>query len=257
MMLSMNDTVSIAGTASALRSDKMLRSHQTLGSYQVLGFIVTVGLHALAFALFLWTSRTAPVPAMKVMSVRLLTVSPTSLEAKVLETKAEPEPPIKKPVVMPEKTTTQPLLKRVLSTQPAPVRIIDEPSSKPVRSEAKLVTSVPDSAPAPVAAAPAAQPVDAAETVPPRFDADYLNNPEPHYPAISRRLSEQGRVLLRVHVGTQGQALEVLIYKSSQYERLDQAAQSAVKDWRFVPAKRGNQALSEWVIVPIAFNLSR
>jgi hypothetical protein len=34
----------------------------------------------------------------------------------------------------------------------------------------------------------------------PNFNAAYLNNPAPNYPSISRRLGEQGLVLLRVQV---------------------------------------------------------
>jgi protein TonB len=36
--------------------------------------------------------------------------------------------------------------------------------------------------------------------VPPRFDAAYLSNPAP-YPSASKRMGEEGRVLLRVQVG--------------------------------------------------------
>lgn len=236
-MIHMNYAVPNAGSASAQHTP------------QILGFVITVSLHALALVLVFSTIKATPVPSMKLMSVSILALSPAPVVAKALVLKQ----PVQKQAVRPEKEPMKQLVKRVASTQPAPANIIKEPTSQPVRSDAKAITSVPESATAPVTT----QAAEVIETLPPRFDADYLNNPEPHYPAISRRLSEQGRVLLRVHVGTQGQALEVVIYKSSQYERLDQAAQSAVKDWRFVPAKRGNQALSEWVIVPIAFNLSR
>ena len=54
-------------------------------------------------------------------------------------------------------------------------------------------------------AAPAAveQAAPAAVTQP-RFDADYLNNPKPAYPSMSKRLGEEGQVLLRVLVGQDG-----------------------------------------------------
>jgi protein TonB len=38
----------------------------------------------------------------------------------------------------------------------------------------------------------------------PRYDADYLSNPPPAYPALSRRMGEQGEVLLRVQVREDG-----------------------------------------------------
>jgi len=30
-----------------------------------------------------------------------------------------------------------------------------------------------------------------------------------------------------------------------------------VKRWRFVPAKQGDQAITEWVLVPLNFKLTR
>ena len=104
---------------------------------------------------------------------------------------------------------------------------------------------------APVASAPPAP------ATPPRFDADYLRNPAPAYPPISRRNGEQGRVLLRVLVGPDGDARDVTIQTSSGFERLDHAAQETVRQWRFVPARLGRDAVAAWVIVPIAFALGR
>jgi protein TonB len=36
---------------------------------------------------------------------------------------------------------------------------------------------------------------------------------------------------------------------------LDQAALQAVKQWHFVPAQRGGEAVAAWVEVPIVFRL--
>jgi protein TonB len=85
--------------------------------------------------------------------------------------------------------------------------------------------------------------------------ANYLRNPKPLYPAISRRLNEQGTVFLRVFVTAAGQATQVTIKTSSGYPRLDHAAQQAVIDWKFAPARREGKAVSAWVIVPIKFSL--
>lgn len=90
---------------------------------------------------------------------------------------------------------------------------------------------------------------------PPRFDAAYLRNPAPNYPPASRRMGEEGRVLLRVHVLANGQADEVRLQQGSGFERLDEAAVEAVRRWQFVPARLGDTAVAAWVIVPIAFNL--
>jgi len=110
-------------------------------------------------------------------------------------------------------------------------------------------TPTPVAVPAPVAAPP--------ETVAPRFDAAYLDNPAPSYPPLSRRAGEQGRVLLRVHVTADGLADDVQVRESSGFARLDTAAQETVRRWRFVPARQGDRQVAAWVIVPINFALAR
>lgn len=93
------------------------------------------------------------------------------------------------------------------------------------------------------------------DTVPPRFDASYLRNPQPSYPYQSRKLRERGRVLLKVLVSPSGKPERVELHKSSGYPRLDEAALEAVRHWTFVPAKRGGEAVSAWVVVPLDFRL--
>jgi protein TonB len=88
-----------------------------------------------------------------------------------------------------------------------------------------------------------------------RFDAAYLANPKPAYPPASRRLGEEGRVVLRVFVAADGLAQMVEIRQPSGFARLDAAAADAVARWRFVPARRGERAVAAWVLVPIVFNL--
>jgi protein TonB len=89
-----------------------------------------------------------------------------------------------------------------------------------------------------------------------KFDVAYLNNPAPIYPKMSRRQGEQGRVLLKVLVSEKGIAEQVQLETSSGFEKLDQAAVDVVKKWSFVPAKRSNQAISAYVLVPVKFSLN-
>ena len=88
-----------------------------------------------------------------------------------------------------------------------------------------------------------------------RFDAAYLNNPKPEYPAVSRRLGEEGRVLLKVRVSAEGLPATVDIETSSHFNRLDDAARRVVGRWRFIPARRGDEAIEASVMVPIVFRL--
>ena len=89
----------------------------------------------------------------------------------------------------------------------------------------------------------------------PRFDVTYLNNPAPSYPTLSRRMREQGRVLLRVRVNAAGDPEEVEVSASSGSERLDRAAIDAVRRWRFVPARLGAEAIAGYAMVPVLFKL--
>jgi len=124
------------------------------------------------------------------------------------------------------------------------------PPPEPVKFEPAAVVAPPAPAPAPVVSEPA-------PVVPPRFDAAYLNNPPPAYPSAARRMGDEGKVILRVHVDQQGRAQDVQVKTSSGSARLDDAALNTVKDWRFVPARQGEQPVVAWVLVPIVFKLER
>jgi len=93
-------------------------------------------------------------------------------------------------------------------------------------------------------------------TVLPSSQANYLNNPAPSYPAISHRLGEQGKVVIRVLISKDGMAQQGDIQQSSGYARLDQAALRAVMGWRYVPGRRDGMAQDMWFNVPINFTLN-
>lgn len=130
----------------------------------------------------------------------------------------------------------------------APVISTIEPVPPPPIAEPMPATT-PASVPAPPSPAPAPM-------TPPRFDADYLRNPVPEYPAFSKRRGEEGRVLLRVKVGEDGLPRAIAIHTTSGFERLDNTAVETVKRWKFVPARVGDIAVEAWVIVPISFHLA-
>lgn len=89
----------------------------------------------------------------------------------------------------------------------------------------------------------------------PVFNAAYLHNTPPAYPEEARRDGIEGKVLLDVAVTQQGAAQEVNVRRSSGYALLDYAARNAVRQWRFVPAHRGNEIVEARVIVPVEFRL--
>ena len=105
--------------------------------------------------------------------------------------------------------------------------------------------------------APPAPPAPAAppRTELPSSDAAYLQNPRPAYPAVSRRLGEQGKVLVRVLIGIDGTAQQAELQQSSGYDRLDRAALETVRKWRYVPGKRAGVPEAMWFDVPLNFVL--
>ncbi len=143
------------------------------------------------------------------------------------------------------------------------------PAVQPQLHPSPVVTQAAPSEAAPVvpaatptaAAAPAAAGHQRPNTTPspvvslPSSDADYLNNPTPAYPRMSRRQGEQGTVVLRVFINTEGRAEKAEIRTSSGYSRLDEAALTTVQRWRYVPGKRAGVPEAMWFNVPIRFVL--
>ncbi len=171
---------------------------------------------------------------------------PPNISARLLPLAEEKklEPP--KPLPPPPKAVPQ---VRRPQIQPQPILAVASTANS--TSSFVVAPQPPAPPPQPVAAAPAPP----APLVAARFDADYLHNPKPVYPPLSRRQGEEGKVLLKVRVSAKGEALEVSISKTSGFPRLDNAAIDAVTHWRFVPAKRGDETVDSSVVVPITFAL--
>ena len=157
------------------------------------------------------------------------------------------------------KTLPQPRTPTLPSLTPTPT-----PTPTPVVSSAAptaAAPTVPTPAATPTAAAPTGnqRPSTAsaapAAVVLPSSDADYLNNPAPVYPGMSRRMGEQGTAVLRVFINTEGRAEKAEIRTSSGYSRLDEAALATVQRWRYVPGKRAGVPEAMWFNVPIRFVL--
>ena len=194
---------------------------------------VVIGLHVGMLLLILAAKTVAP----KIMELPLIVdfIQPPQIEQPV-----EPKPlPTRQQVVKQQRAAPPkapaPLIETTQST-------VSEPTA-PVVSQAEA---------RPTAAVPPAEPVTQ-----PRFDADYLKNPAPPYPPLSRRMGEEGKVILRVVVTPQGSAESVDVKTSSCSTRLDEAAQKSVRNWRFIPAKRGDTAIQSAVLVPIIFKLEK
>ena len=181
-----------------------------------------------------------------------------------------PTPPAPQPQPQPQAKSVSPAVPQPRPTPvPTPLPTVSKQAeaspSAPVVAPvmAPLVTPVvaaANSAPATPSAPAAAPSASASKPAPPSLvlpssDADYLNNPPPAYPRLSKRMGEQGTVIVRVFIGLQGTAEQAEIRTSSGYDRLDKAALDTVQRWRYVPGKRHGNPEAMWFNVPVRFVL--
>jgi periplasmic protein TonB len=172
----------------------------------------------------------------------LVTPAPQSTPRSI--PKPEPEAPKSRPAPKPiPKPTPKPIAKKAI---PAPDTAA-APSAPPT------VSPAPPAPPAP-AAAPAAPP---ASPAPPKTisGVEYLQPPNPEYPAMSRRMREEGTAVLRVLVNARGRAERVELQKSTGSSRLDEAAKQAVLRTLFKPYLEDGKALPVFATIPIKFQL--
>jgi periplasmic protein TonB len=86
---------------------------------------------------------------------------------------------------------------------------------------------------------------------------EYLREPLPRYPPQSKRLREQGVVVLRVLIDEQGHACTIDVETSSGHPRLDAAAREAVERAAFRPYIEDGSPRRALVLIPIEFALNR
>lgn len=177
----------------------------------------------------------------------------SAISAQLLPPAAEPPRAIPATAAPPPLPAERPAASRSRLAVPAPSRAAEPlvPALTPALAEPAAAPAATLSDVAPVARTSSPQ------AIPARYDAAYLNNPHPAYPAASRRLGEEGRVVLRVRVGADGRPLAVDLEKGSNFSRLDEAARDAVTRWRFVPARRGDESVEGLVLVPLVFRLDQ
>ena len=176
--------------------------------------------------------------------------------------RATPQPKTPtKTVTTKQPTPPVPAPTPTVAPQPAPTPLAIAPSAKtpapsaatPAATAATQSNSTGSSnAPASPPAPPAPPKVEL-----PSSDADYLNNAKPAYPAISKRLGEQGRVVVRVFIDADGQPSQASVKQSSGFDRLDQASVETALKWRYAPGKRAGVAQGMWFDVPLNWQLTR
>jgi protein TonB len=191
----------------------------------------TMSLHLLAISLLLIpaTAMQLMKPQSDVVTAHLVAPKPPPVEEPVL-----PKPP---PLVRNE------VLRRA---PPIPVRTAVAP---PVE-ESNMSSGQAEPGPPSANDLPAA-PADTEPTA-----LAYLTRTRVAYPREAITLRQQGTVILRVLVGTDGVPQAVEIEKSSGSRALDNAARDAVRRWTFQAGTRNGISAALWARVPIKFDLT-
>lgn len=192
-----------------------------------------------------------------VVQASLISPDPTPAAQPRLEPPPAPPPPQERPRARPTPPRAEPA--PALSPTTVPSEKVATPTAA-APAAPPAIAAVPPT-PAPAGAPAVRTPVaPAADAPPPRIEqpsasAAYLNNPPPSYPALSRRLGEEGKVVLRVRIEPDGTASAAEIRTSSGYDRLDQTALETVLRWKYVPGTRNGVPEAMWFLIPIQFVL--
>jgi protein TonB len=208
------------------------KCHRVPGRGYVLAAITASALLHAGGAVW-WLHR--PPQILEMSGVQEVTVSLISLEPPAPEPVAETPPPTPEPELLRDDEMAE--KHKIVKKKPPEKK--PQPRPEPAQEQPPTPT-------------PAAEPKPAPAPVAARYDADYLNNPAPSYPQLSRRLGEEGQVLVRVQVSTDGKVLSVELKQSSGFARLDEAALKAVAKYRFTAIGHVSS-----VVVPIKFNLKK
>jgi periplasmic protein TonB len=172
---------------------------------------------------------------------RVVDVVHAPIETKIIDEVREERPP--PPPPPPEFTPPPPAF-----VPPPEIHI--EPPPPPPKSTAITVVT-PEK---PLAPPPPPVPVVEGVRITPKIDAK--RSQEPEYPPTSRRLGEQGSLVLQVLVDTDGRVLDTKLVQSSGFERLDQAALDGVKaDYRFLPGTLDGKPQQMWYTFKFTWKL--
>ncbi|MBI1243806.1 MAG: TonB family protein [Alphaproteobacteria bacterium] len=196
--------------------------------------------------------------------------APPVVEAPIPELPAET--PLKLATVEDPKPAPKPRPKpsKVQKITPAP-----QPAP-PVAEPAEIAAPAPSPGPSPVPAevaavegagaatsAPAAQSAEAPAPaagpapVPVVTEARFQSPPAPPvYPRRAVELGQRGIAVLRALVQPDGSTSEIVLWRSSGFVLLDDAALGAVRRWRFEPARRDGGAILAWVEIPVRFEFN-
>lgn len=113
--------------------------------------------------------------------------------------------------------------------------------------------------PAPYVPPPTPMPPVAADPVITKVmrDPKYARAFQPDYPAAMQRLEKEGRVSVKVLVGTDGRVKQVEILSATDPAFAEATRRQAMGSWRFKPATRDGVAQEEWFTTSVVFRLDQ
>jgi protein TonB len=204
------------------------------------GLLCVLIIHAGLFY-FLWNQRLTPQPAQMVaLFADLITLPPP---VSVTEPQPAKPQPVKKPAAV------KPKQERLVAKSPVTPKQDDYTESPPAAPKEEQAQA---SAPA---VAPPAQMQTGPVALSSELSVSCSKLTAPVYPAISRRMGEEGKSLLRVELDENGRIDTITIINSSGYQRLDDAALAAVKSWQCNPSLRNGQPVRAVALQPFNFVL--
>lgn len=98
-----------------------------------------------------------------------------------------------------------------------------------------------------------AKPVEVAAAFDPRFAAQV----QPPYPAWLERAEIEGKVSVRLQVGTDGRVTAVELLSTSHPDFFPVTREQALRKWRFKPATRDGVPVVSWVTKTVRFEVRR
>lgn len=213
-------------------------------SISLSGLMFVVLIHA-GLLYFLFKQQLIPPPEQLATLIVNFIPAPQPKEEAKPETPPPPPKPKPKPVKKPQPQQLVAKAPPLTESEPvAPPPPEPEPQTEPEAEPEPVV----EAAPAPqMPAGPVSLSSELSVACP------HLNAPT--YPALSKRLGEEGKLVLRVELDEKGYVNVAHVVNSSGFKRLDEAAMTAVKTWRCTPTVRNGQPVRAVALQPFNFVL--
>ena len=213
-----------------------------------------LGVVVLMHVLFFWGLHAG-------LGRELLQSTPVVVVAQLLSDAPAPTPPPAPPAPVPPPQAATPVPKPVTQPpapvlEPSPVVAVPAPAIALSAPPAPQPSPAPAVAAPPVAAVPAPPPAPAVPAVRVAASLQATGNcQKPEYPPLSRRREEQGSVVLKFLIGTDGRVLESRVEQSSGYARLDEAARLGLSQCQFKPGTVDGKPEPSWASLKYTWRL--